>query len=58
MLTKEQEVNNKAVFIRRASLCEFNMLWVCTHPENKGKKCTEICKNYNNPRKNGFQSNS
>ena len=53
MLTKEQETNNKAVFIRRASLCEFNMLWVCTHPENKGNKCTEICKNYNNPRKNG-----
>lgn len=45
-LTKEQESNNKVVFIRRASLCEHNHLWVCTHNDSKGKKCTELCVNY------------
>jgi len=56
-MTTEQESNNKAAFIRRASLCEFNKLWVCTHSENNGNKCTEICKNYNNPKENAFRSN-
>ena len=37
-MTQEQENNNQAAFIKRASLCEFNKLWVCTHSENNGNK--------------------
>ena len=45
-MTNEQEINNKAVFIKRASRCDFNKLWTCTHPDNKGQRCTELCKNF------------
>jgi hypothetical protein len=45
-LTKEQELNNKAVFIKIASMCDYNNLWTCTHNNSKGKKCTELCKNF------------
>jgi len=45
-MTQEQETNNQAAFIKKASLCDFNALWVCTHCDNKGNQCTEICSNY------------
>lgn len=33
-------------FILKAMQCDFNNLWVCTHCENKGNRCTEVCPNY------------
>jgi len=45
-MTKEQEINNQAAFIKRASLCDYNHLWTCTHKESKGEKCTALCKNF------------
>lgn len=56
-LTKKQGLDI-GVFIAFASLCEYNELWTCTHPNNKGEKCVEICKYYNNPEENGFQRNT
>jgi hypothetical protein len=38
----------RAEFISKASECEFNYLWKCTHKEQKGKACTEVCKLYQN----------
>jgi len=46
MATKEQTENNHAAFIRRASQCDYNYLWTCTHPDNKGNKCVKICENF------------
>ena len=44
-LTKEQELNNKAAFIKVASMCDYNHLWSCTHKDSRGEKCTKLCKN-------------
>lgn len=45
-LAKEQEINNKVVFIQKASLCDYNHLWICNHKDSRGENCTKICKNY------------
>ena len=45
-IDSKKVVDQRAEFIRKASLCAHNNLWTCTHPDNKGKKCTAICNNY------------
>lgn len=42
----ERSINEHAKFIETAAQCDFNKLWTCTHPDTKGKKCTELCKNF------------
>lgn len=46
MKTTEQKVDNQTVFIKNASLCDYNHLWTCTHKDSRGEKCTKICENY------------
>jgi len=60
MQQKEKDsINETAEFITKASLCDFNALWVCTHCDNKGNRCTEICDNYAvKGIKNGVPSNT
>lgn len=38
----------RAEFMSIASECDFNYLWKCTHKDQKGKACTEVCKLYQN----------
>ena len=44
----ERAHDEKFEFITKASYCDYNSLWKCTHKDQKGKKCTEICKLYHN----------
>ena len=47
---KIEETNiSKAEFIRKAMGCDYNHLWVCQHPDQKGKNCSKICEKYQNP---------
>lgn len=48
-ILSKKVVNARKEFVAKASLCEFNHLWKCTHMINNGKKCTEICKYYLKP---------
>jgi hypothetical protein len=41
-------IKQKADFIEKASGCDYNRLWKCTHKNQKDRKCTEICKYYQN----------
>jgi hypothetical protein len=35
-------------FINKASHCDYNRVWKCKHPKQRGIKCTKICKYYEN----------
>ena len=35
-------------FVLKASYCDYNRIWKCRHPKQKGLKCTKICKHYQN----------
>jgi hypothetical protein len=45
-------MKKEANFVMKAAYCEFNRIWYCQHPKKKGKKCTKICKYYNNIKEN------
>jgi hypothetical protein len=38
----------KADFVEKASGCDYNSLWKCTHKDQWGKKCMKICNHYQN----------
>lgn len=40
-------IDARREFVAKASLCEYNRLWRCMHPDNVRQPCTKICKNYN-----------
>ena len=35
-------------FVLKAAYCDYNRVWRCTHKEQRGHKCTKICKHYKN----------
>jgi hypothetical protein len=45
--TVETQIQDKREFILKASECDYNYLWKCQHPNQKGKKCEKICEFYN-----------
>lgn len=47
-ILSKKVVDARKEFVAKASLCEFNRLWMCKHPIHSGMKCTEICKHYSN----------
>jgi hypothetical protein len=42
----EVEPQNRTEFVLKASECDYNFLWKCQHPNQKGKKCEKICEFY------------
>jgi len=35
-------------FVLKASYCDYNRIWKCQHPQQRGTKCTKICNHFKN----------
>ena len=44
----EDTTKEKIDFINKASNCDYNHIWKCKHPKQRGIKCEKICKYYHN----------